>query len=74
MNFVFSNAGTAIFVTFDAWPSWGDLASTIAWLFGISSNNVAVIFIHEAKGKSTLKNEEDLQYFYEVFDPSSGTI
>lgn len=59
---------------FEARPSWRDLASKIAGLFSISSNNVAVVFIHEAEGEFTLKNEEDLQSFYEVFDPSSGKI
>ncbi|KIJ97897.1 hypothetical protein K443DRAFT_681171 [Laccaria amethystina LaAM-08-1] len=59
---------------FEARPSWRDFASEIAGLFSISPNNVAVIFIHEAEGEFTLKNEEDLQSFYEVFNPSSGKI
>jgi hypothetical protein len=58
---------------FEARPSWRDLASKIAELFSISSNNVAVIFIDE-EGEFTLKNEKDLQPFYKVFGPSSRKI
>jgi hypothetical protein len=67
-----ANDVTAIFANFDARPSWGDLASKIAGLVSISSNNVALIFVHKAMGEFTLKNE--VQSSYEVFDPSSGTI
>ncbi len=78
MTFIFIlqkvNDATARFANFHARPSWGELASKIARLYSISSNNVSLIFIHEARGTSTLKNEEDLQSFYDVFDPSSGTI
>ncbi|KIL58347.1 hypothetical protein M378DRAFT_319083 [Amanita muscaria Koide BX008] len=60
-------------VRFDARPSWGDLASKIAEEFSISSNNVGVVFLDEVC-KLTLKNEQELQSFYEVFDPSSGKM
>ncbi|KAM6499475.1 hypothetical protein JOM56_004983 [Amanita muscaria] len=63
-----------ILARFDARPSWGNLASKIAEEFSISSNNVGVVFLDEVKGKLTLKNEQELQSFYEVFDPSSGKI
>ncbi|KAM6490570.1 hypothetical protein JOM56_013913 [Amanita muscaria] len=63
-----------ILARFDARPSWGDLASKIAEEFSISSNNVGVVFLDEAEGKLTLKNEQELQSFYEIFDPSSGKI
>ena len=53
---------------FDARPSRGDLASKIAEEFSISSNNVCV----EVEGKFILNNEQELQSFYEAFDPSSG--
>jgi hypothetical protein len=63
-----------ILARFDARPSWGDLASKFAEEFSISSNNVGVVFLDEVEGKLTLKNEQELRSFYEVFDPSSGKI
>ena len=61
---------------FDTQPSRRDLASKIAKEFSISSNNVGVsVFLDEVEGKLTLKNEQELlQSFYEVFDPSSEKI
>ena len=64
-----------ILARFDARPSWGDLASKIAGEFSISSNNVGVVFLDEVEDiYITLKNEQELQSFYELFDPSSGKI
>ncbi|KAF8346567.1 hypothetical protein F5887DRAFT_1281694 [Amanita rubescens] len=63
-----ANAPTAL-ARFDARPSWGDLASTIAELFEISLNNVGVVFIDEAKEAHIITEEQYLQSFYEVFDP-----
>ncbi|KAF8622421.1 hypothetical protein AX15_007032, partial [Amanita polypyramis BW_CC] len=63
-----------ILARFDARPSWWNLTSKIAEEFSIPSNNVGVVFLDEVEGKITLKNEQELQSFYEVFDPSSGKI
>ena len=63
-----------ILAPFDTWPSWGDLTLKIAEEFSISSNNVGVVFLDKVDGKYTLKNEQDLQSFYDVFHPSSGKI
>lgn len=63
-----------ILARFDARPNWGNLASKIAEEFSISWNNVGVVFLDEVEGRLTLKNEQELQSFYEVFDPSSGKI
>ena len=63
-----ANAPTVV-ARFDARPSWGDLASTIAELFEISLNNVGVVFIDEAKEAHIITEEQYLQSFYEVFDP-----
>jgi hypothetical protein len=68
-----ANASTT-FARFDARPSWGDLASEIAELFKISSNNVGVVFLDEDKEKYTITTEVQLQSFYEAFNPSSGKI
>jgi hypothetical protein len=63
-----------ILARLDARPSWGDLTSKIAEEFSISSNNVGVVFLDEVEGNFALKNKQDLQSFYHVFDPSSGKI
>lgn len=63
-----ANAPTVV-ARFDARPSWGDLASTIAELFEISFNNVGVVFIDEAKEAHIITEEQYLQSFYEVFNP-----
>lgn len=63
-----ANAPTVV-ARFDARPSWGDLASTIAELFEISFNNVGVVFIDEAKETHIITEEQYLQSFYEVFNP-----
>ena len=63
-----ANAPTVL-ARFDARPSWGDLASTIAELFEISLNNVGVVFIDDAKEAHFITEEQYLQSFYEVFDP-----
>ncbi len=70
-----SELAQTILARFDARPSWGDLASKITEEFSISSNNVGVsVFLDEVEGKLSLKNEQELQSFYEVFDPPSGKI
>ncbi|KAF8642845.1 hypothetical protein AX14_009694, partial [Amanita brunnescens Koide BX004] len=63
-----ANAPTVV-ARFDARPSWGDLASTIAEQFEISLNNVSVVFIDEAKEEYIITEEQYLQSFYEVFNP-----
>ncbi|KAF8331793.1 hypothetical protein F5887DRAFT_55172 [Amanita rubescens] len=63
-----------ILARFDARPSWEDLASKIDKEFSISSNNVGVVFLDEVDGNITLKNEQELQSFYDTFSPSSGKL
>ena len=59
---------------FDTQPTWGDLASKVANLFHIPLEDVGVAFVGEHRETITLSNEQDLQYFYESLDQSSGEI
>jgi PB1 domain len=54
-------------VSFDAQPTWENLASEISLLFDIPMEAVGVTFIDEAGDLVTLTNEKDLQSFFDKF-------
>jgi hypothetical protein len=59
---------------FDVQPSWGDLASKIVELYGVSKENISVTFFDEAKDTVTIASEEELQHFYKRYYQPSKEI
>jgi hypothetical protein len=74
VKFMFKGAGANRVRTFPAQPTWEQLASTIAPLFKIPTDNIDVVGVSKDGETIALSNEEDLQGFFEVADQSLEII
>jgi len=51
-------------------PSWPDLSSKVAEMFGVPLQDVCFAYVDKARVSVTLRNDQDLQHFYQSLESS----